>query len=114
MAARIKLTVYTSEAARRDGRPAHRAIVRRLRSAGASGATSLRGIWDFHGDHAPHGGHFPRHGHHVPVVTTVVDTAERIAVAFDVIDSLIAGRGLVTAQALLTPQPADVTSDRRS
>ena len=47
--------VYTSEAARHDGQPIHRAIVRRLREAGLSGATTVRGIWGFHGDHAPHG-----------------------------------------------------------
>jgi PII-like signaling protein len=40
MTPRLKLTVYTSQAARRDGRPAHRAIISRLRSAGVSGATS--------------------------------------------------------------------------
>jgi PII-like signaling protein len=108
MAPRIKLTAYTSEAARHDGQPAHRAIVRLLRSAEVSGVTSQRGIWGFHGDHAPHGDHSHRHGHHVPVVTTVVDTPERIAVAFDVIDSLTAGRGLVTAEAVLAPQPARV------
>jgi Uncharacterized ACR, COG1993 len=36
-----KLTVYTSEV----GQPVHRAIVRRLRSAGTSGATVHRGVW---------------------------------------------------------------------
>jgi PII-like signaling protein len=84
--------------------------VRLLRSAGVSGATSVRGIWGFHGNHVPRGYHFLRHGHHVPVVTTVVDAPERIAVAFDVIDSLTAGRGLVTAEAVLTLQPAGVAS----
>lgn len=106
MAPQLKLTVYTSEAARHDGQPAHRAILSRLRSAGISGATSHRGTWGFHGEHAPHGDHFPRHGHHVPVVTTVIDRAERIGVAFDVIDALTPGRGLVTAETVLTPQPA--------
>ncbi|MGD0703672.1 MAG: DUF190 domain-containing protein [Trebonia sp.] len=108
----VKLTVYTSEAARQDGQPAHRAIVSRLRSAGVSGATSQRGTWGFHGEHAPHGDHFPRHGHHVPVVTTVIDRAERIGLAFDVIDALTPGRGLVTAEAVLTPQPAEARSDQ--
>jgi PII-like signaling protein len=112
IASRIKLTVYGSEAARHDGQPVHRAIVRRLRSAGVGGATTLRGIWGFHGDHTPHGDHFPRHGHHVPVVTTVVDTPERIAVAFDVVDSLTEGRSLVTAEAVLTPRPAGVRTDQ--
>jgi PII-like signaling protein len=110
MAPRVKLTVYTSEAARHDGHSAHRAIVSRLRSAGVTGATSLRGIWGFHGDRAPHGDHFPRHGHHIPVVTTAVDTPERIAAAFDAIDALTSGRGLVTAETVLTPQPAGATA----
>lgn len=110
MAPQVKLTVYTSEAARVHGEPAHRAIVRLLRSAGVSGATSHRGSWGFHGEHAPHGGHFPRHGHHVPVVTTVIDRAERIGVAFDVIDALTPG--LVTAETVLTPRPAEVRADQ--
>ncbi len=51
-----KLMVYTSEAELHDGTPIHRAIVRRLfESRAASGATVLRGIWGFHGDHEPHG-----------------------------------------------------------
>jgi len=115
MESRVKLTAYTSEAARHDGQPVHRAIVRRLRSAGVGGAITLRGIWGFHGDHAPHGdhaAHFPRHGHHVPVVTTVVDTPERVAVAFDVVESLTDGRALVTAETVLTPRPAGVPADQ--
>ena len=112
MAPQLKLTVYSSEAARHDGQPAHRAIISRLRSAGVSGATAQRGTWGFHGEHAPHGDHFPRHDRHVPVVTTVIDRAERIGVAFDVIDALTPGRGLVTAETVLTPQPAGVRSDQ--
>ncbi len=83
----------------------HRAVVRRLRAAGISGATTLRGIWGFHGDHAPHGGSFPQLSRHVPVVTTVIDTPERISAAFDVIDTLTAGRGLVTAETVLAMHP---------
>jgi PII-like signaling protein len=107
----LKLTVYTSEAARHDGQPAHRAIISRLRSAGVSGAIAHRGTWGFHGEHAPHGDHFPRPGRHVPIVLTVIDRAERIGVAFDVIDALTPDRGLVTAELVLTPQSAGVRSD---
>ena len=39
-----KLMVYTSEAAQHEGQPIHRAIVRRLRTAGISGATTVRGV----------------------------------------------------------------------
>lgn len=93
-----KLTVFTSEAARYGGQPIHRAITRHLRGTGASGATTVRGIWGFHGDHAPHGDRPLRIVRHVPTVTIVIDTPERIADAFPVIDRLTSERGLVTAE----------------
>ena len=95
-----KLMVYTSEAVKHQGRPVHRAIVRRLRSAGISGATTLRGIWGFHGDHAPHGDRLLQLGRHVPVVTIVIDTPERIATAYAIIDELTSERGLVTCETI--------------
>jgi PII-like signaling protein len=100
-----KLMVYTSEAALHDGQPIHRAIIRRLRAAGISGATTQRGIWGFHGDHAPHGDRLLQLGRHVPAVTVVIDTPERIDVAFDVIDDLTRNRGLVTSEAVPAIRP---------
>ena len=93
-----KLMVYTSEAAQVGGQPIHRAIVRRLRDSGISGATTLRGVWGFHGDHAPHGDRLLQLGRHVPAVTVVVDTPERVAAAFSVIDELTTKVGLVTSE----------------
>jgi PII-like signaling protein len=93
-----KLMVYTSEAALCDGQPIHRAIVRQLRDAGLSGATTLRGVWGFHGDHEPHGDRLMQLGRRVPAVTVVVDTPERIATAFGVIDGLTGQQGLVTSE----------------
>jgi PII-like signaling protein len=92
-----KLMVYTSEAVQVHGEPMHRAIVRRLRAAGLSGATTQRGIWGFHGDHAPHGDRLLQLGRHVPAVTIVIDTPDRISAAFAVIDELTSERGLVTS-----------------
>jgi PII-like signaling protein len=92
--------VFTSEAARHDGQPVHRAIVRRLRSAGISGATTLRGMWGFHGDHAPHGDRVLQLGRHVPAVTIVIDSPERIAAAFPIVDELTTEHGLVTAETI--------------
>ena len=95
-----KLMVYTSEAVKHQGQPVHRAIVRRLRSAGITGATTQRGIWGFHGDHAPHGDRLLQLGRHVPAVTVVIDTPDRIAAAFGVIDELTSERGLVTSETI--------------
>ena len=97
-----KLSVYTSAHATTPGpgrgRALHVEIVRRLRSSDAAGATSLRGVWGFHGDHAPHGDRLMQVRRHVPVLTVVLDTPQRSARAFAVIDELTADTGLVTSE----------------
>jgi len=93
-----KLMIYNSEAALHDGQPIHRAMTRQLRRSGASGSTTLRGIWGFHGDHAPHGDQVLQLGRHVPTLTIVIDTPQRIAELFAVVDQLTTERGLVTSE----------------
>lgn len=94
-----KLMVYTSEATLHDGEPIHRAIVRRLQAIPESrGVTVLRGIWGFYGDHPPRGDRLIQVGRQVPVTTIVVDSPDRIAAAFDVIDELTTRHGVVTAE----------------
>jgi PII-like signaling protein len=93
-----KLMVYGSEQTTVGGLAQHVELVRRLRRGGAAGATSLRGIWGFHGDHPPHGDRLLRLRRHVPVVTVVVDTPERIAASFAIVDELTQARGLVTSE----------------
>ena len=95
-----KIMIFTSESALHGGQPLHRALVRALRSAGISGATTLRGVWGFHGDHPPHGDRVLQLGRHVPTVTVVIDRPERIAAAFPVIDELTSERGLVTSETI--------------
>jgi PII-like signaling protein len=106
-----KLMVHTSEDARVDGAVLHRELVRRLRLANISGATSVRGIWGFHGDHAPHGDRLLQLRRHVPVLTTVIDRPERIAGAFEIVDQLTAERGLVTSE--MVPGAAALVEDER-
>lgn len=93
-----KLTVYTSAAARHGGSPAHVALVRSLRERGTRGATSIRGIWGFHGQAAPHGDRLLALRRHVPVMTVSVDSPPAVAEAFGVVDELTRERGLVTAE----------------
>ena len=108
-----KLMVYTSEATRHQGQPVHRAIVRRLRSAGLSGATTLRGIWGFHGDHVPHGDRLLQLGRHVPAVTVVIDTPGRIARGYAIIDELTSERGLVTCETITCLDEAGLRGQAR-
>ncbi|OBB93315.1 DUF190 domain-containing protein [Mycobacterium sp. 852002-40037_SCH5390672] len=103
-----QLTIYTSESAHHGGVPIHRAIVQRLRQAKtADGATVLRGVWGFHGDHPPRGDGFFALTRRVPVITVVIDTPGAIAASFDIIDELTRDEGLVTSELV----PALVSDD---
>ncbi|MGV0814199.1 DUF190 domain-containing protein [Mycolicibacterium boenickei] len=94
-----KLMVHTSETARHDGVPVHRAIVRTLlQSRTAGGATVLRGVWGFSGEDKPHGDKVFQLGRHVPVTTIVVDRPERIAASFEIIDEVTHEHGVVSSE----------------
>jgi PII-like signaling protein len=93
------LTVYTAADSRHDGAPIHRALVRRLQETRqVNGATVLRGVWGFHGDHAPRGDTLFALGRGVPVATVIVDTPASIARSFALVDELTGDFGLVTSE----------------
>lgn len=106
-----KLMVYSYEQGRHDGTPLHVALVRRLRETGGTGATVLRGIWGFHGDRPPHGDKLLQLRRHVPVLTIVIGSPERIAESFKVVDELMGEHGLVTSE--MVPALTALTEDRR-
>jgi PII-like signaling protein len=93
-----KLMVYTSEQAQHGGRPIHLELIRRLREAGAGGATALRGIWGYHGDHPPHGDRLLSLRRHVPVATVIVDDPDSIRRWFAIVDEVTEESGLVTSE----------------
>jgi PII-like signaling protein len=93
-----KLMVYVGEQSYSGGHPIYHQLIRALREAGASGATSLRGIWGYHGDREPQGDSFWRLRRRVPVVAIVVDTPARIRQWFAVVDELTTEAGLVTTE----------------
>lgn len=93
-----KLMIFTSESTLYDGQPVHRAVVQRLRRSGARGATALRGIWGFAGNHHPHGDRLLQLGRRVPVLTVVIASPDRIATSFGVIDELTSDHGVVTSE----------------
>jgi PII-like signaling protein len=92
--------IYSGEQARYEGHPLYIELVHRLRRAGASGATVVRGIWGYHGDHAPHGESLLSLPRRVPLVTVVVDTPERIRRWYEIVDVLTEETGLVTSEIL--------------
>ena len=93
-----KLMVYTGEQAHAGRQPLHQALIRGLREERAAGATSLRGIWGYHGDHQPHGDSFWQLRRRVPIVNVIIDTPARIRRWFEIVDRLTARTGLVTCE----------------
>jgi PII-like signaling protein len=93
-----KLMVYAGEQSRHDGHPLYIELIRRLRAAGAGGATALRGTWGYHGDHLPHGDRLLSLRRHVPVVTVIVDDPASTRRWFEIVDQVTAGTGLVTSE----------------
>lgn len=86
---RQKITVY----AREPG-----ALVAALRGAGAAGATALRGIWGYHGDHAPHGDVLWQVRRRAPLMTVAVDDPARVAAWWPVVERVTARAGLVISE----------------
>lgn len=93
-----KLMVHAPEYAQHDGRPLYTTLIRRLREAGASGATALRGFWGYHGEQRPHGDGLFSPRRRVPVVVSVIDSPERTRRWFEIVDEVTSESGLVTSE----------------
>jgi PII-like signaling protein len=104
-----KVTIYAGEQARLDGHALHVELIRRLRRADASGATTLRGVWGYHGDHAPHGDRLLSLRRHVPAVTVIVDRPPEIRRLWPIIDQATAAGGLVTSELVSTLPLSDIS-----
>ena len=94
----VKLMVHADHDTRHGGRPLFVELVRRLRAVGAGGATVLQGIWGFHGGGVPQGDRLLSLRRHVPTTTIVIDSPERIADWFAIVDELTDEGGVVTSE----------------
>ncbi|WP_422748720.1 DUF190 domain-containing protein [Mycobacterium sp. WMMD1722] len=105
---RQRLMVHTASADLHDGLPVHRALVRALLDVQpTAGVTVLHGVWGYQGDREPHADRMFQFGRRAPVTTVMIDTAERIAAAFDVVGELTGDAGVVS----VGPVPAAVSID---
>ncbi len=93
-----KLIVYCSERSESGGRALHLELIRRLRAEGGAGATALRGVWGYHGEHDPHGDRVLALRRHVPILTAIIDTPSRSRRWFEIASELTAETGLLTAE----------------
>jgi PII-like signaling protein len=93
-----KLMIHAEEQAKVEGHPLHRVLVRRLREAGAAGATVLRGVRGFYGGHEPFADRVLSLRRNVPVHVVVVDTPDNVRRWWPIVDELTENTGLVTSE----------------
>jgi len=92
------IRVYTRRTAEIHGRPLYSELTRRLREAGAAGATTVLGEWGFSSDEPPYGDKLGRVKSHRPTYTVCIDRPERITELWPVIDELTVEHGIVTSR----------------
>jgi PII-like signaling protein len=82
------------------GRPFHVGLIRDLRSAGAPGATALRGTWAQTADGARHADRLLAIRRRGPVLVTLIARPAEMARLFPVVERATADAGLVTCELL--------------
>jgi PII-like signaling protein len=107
-----KLMVHVEEQAKCDGHPLHVELVRRLRIAGAAGATVLRGVRGFYGDHDPFADRLLSLRRNVPVVVVAIDTPSGVRRWWPVVDEATREAGLVTSE--LVPASHGLSAEGRA
>jgi PII-like signaling protein len=93
-----KVMVHAEEQARCDGHPLYVELPRRLQEAGAAGATVLRGVRGFYGDHEPFADRLLSLRRNVPVHIVVVDAPSAVRRWWPVVDDATRDVGVVTAE----------------
>jgi PII-like signaling protein len=92
------IRLYTRRSAQANGRALHSELTRRLREAGAAGATTILGDWGFSSDERPYGDRLGRVASHRPTYTVYVDRPRKVAEVWPLIDELTAEHGVVTSR----------------
>jgi len=95
---RQMLTLITREDAHADGQALHATWLRHAQAVGARGATTVAGVWGYSGGTPPHGDSMRRLRRSVPVICTIIDTPEQIAVIWSELSGLAGPDTIVTAE----------------
>ena len=88
------LQIFLGEADTWHGEPLYDAIVKRLRMEDLAGATVEKGILGYGAKGHTHKGSFLHLSKDMPVVITIIDGAEKISHAIDVVEAML-GDGLI-------------------
>jgi hypothetical protein len=93
----LRLTIYLGEAQHHAGRPTFEGLVKAAREAGLDGATVLRGPMSYGHSSALRTSSVLALSRDLPVIVTMIDTAEKIAAFLPTVDAMLES-GLVTTE----------------
>jgi PII-like signaling protein len=93
-----KLMIHAEEQAKVGAHPLYRELILRLKEAGAAGATALRGVRGFYGDHEPFADRLLALRRNVPVHVIVVDRPPNVRRWWPIVDEATREAGLVTSE----------------
>ncbi len=93
------LRVFLGEADKWHGEPLYDAIVKKLLLMDIAGATVYRGILGYGAKGQPHKASFFHPARDLPIMISVIDTAEKISAASDVIEGMLQDGLIVTSDA---------------
>jgi PII-like signaling protein len=93
-----KLMIHAEEQAKVGPHPLYRELILRLKEAGAAGATALRGVRGFYGDHEPFADRLLALRRNVPVHVIVVDRPANVRRWWPIVDEATREAGLVTSE----------------
>jgi PII-like signaling protein len=88
------LRIYIDEGDTWEGAPLYEAILKTLRMMDVAGATVYRGVLGYGAQQRLHKSAFLGLSHNLPIMITVVDTAEKVLRAISVLDEMV-GAGLI-------------------
>jgi PII-like signaling protein len=91
------MRIFLGEADQWNGEPLYEAIVKQLRMMEISGATVYRGVLGYGAKGQTHKQRFLHISQDLPVVITVVDTAEKVQQALDKVESMMTDGLIVTS-----------------
>lgn len=94
----VLLRIYVGETAKVDGHPVYESLVMAARRAGLAGATVLRGPMGFGHSSRLHTAKILQLSEDLPVVVEMVDAADKVDAFLPTVETLMAGRGLVTLE----------------
>lgn len=108
-----RLTIYVGESDRWHEKPVYLALVEKAQQRGLAGATVTRGVVGYgkRNHHSIHTARILELSSDLPMVITIIDTADAIAAFLPLVQEMVMG-GIVVQETVSVPHHAPVSSDR--